>query len=377
MTGASTSLTASADDEAPNDTPHDINIAPAAFVEWDGGDQGQTQQCLTPDPPARDVTFEIQVDATARLAFFRLAIPVMPRRSKKPTFFYAFIPPEQILELGHDKSCISDKARVKLGSGTVCLRFRLDQPPTIVVPNSGLLAMRKASQDVLRAVKTLARQTSVAVFIPVAALSHILLSSLCQAVSNHRFKTLPGLADIAGLYVGEGGKILSLVTGPVGSPPSYDELGPGPPSAGKLLPIKKRRRDDGSALGQTDIDPKLIESVCTKFLEVKMIELRQSHQRDLEAQAAELRAEHRRDLDEMTQRFQEHKDWVEKRLDMLRENVQDALKDEVADLITDEVAARTSDLEEHLEDLVADEILSAEEKIKSDLTEATVLIQFN
>lgn len=53
------------------------------------------------------------------------------------------------------------------------------------------------------------------------------MQSFCEAASGQTLKSITWHADLGSLYGGKGGRIINQVAD---SPPSYDELDPGPPS---------------------------------------------------------------------------------------------------------------------------------------------------
>lgn len=194
-----------------------------------------------------EVTFDARrLDATNE-AFFKLRRTVTLKAAPSTkTPLFVFIPPEQVESL----ECVEpataepgaagqdEEARKKLGSETICMRFGLKSPADLVGPKDlDLTPKNKASGVTLDSLRSLAHHDSLAVYFARNVVSQARLKSLCGAANNGRLKSIARQADLTSLYRGKGGQVIKEAGAPVAasiepdSPPSYDELGPGPPPA--------------------------------------------------------------------------------------------------------------------------------------------------
>lgn len=213
-------------------TDENIDISTPAFVVWGSGDT------------LAEVTFDIRrVDSTSD-AFFKLRTSVLCKASAPAkTSFFLFIHPERIQSLQLDnfeaeQDAHLEEARKKLGSDIACLRYALHKPADLVGPKAfDITPKNRASGAILDSLRCLARQDTFFVLFPRNVLSQTRLMLLCEAASRGVLKSIARQADLASLYRGKGGQIITQldVPGDAGSgpsnPPSYDELGPSPPLA--------------------------------------------------------------------------------------------------------------------------------------------------
>lgn len=214
-----------------------IDISTPAFVAWG------------PSDFLSDVTFDARRLGSHNEAFFKLRSTVTLKASAPAkTPFFVFIQPERIKLLQSDgfgpdeaeQALHAEAARKKLGTNTVCLRFVLTKPADLVSPKiADLTPKNQASGAVLDSLRSLARRDSFAVYFARNVLAQSRLSALCEAASDAGFRSIGRQADLASLYRGKGGQVISEPDAPDDdgstvsgdSPPSYDELGPGPPLA--------------------------------------------------------------------------------------------------------------------------------------------------
>lgn len=214
----------------------DINVSGApAVVTWDG------------HSPLSDVTCDVRRYASTNTAFIKLRATLMlkaPAPLPSKTSLFLFIHPERIQEVVLDEPSeptSQEAVKKKLGQDTCCLRFTLDSPAALVGPASfeNITPKNKSSGELLRHLRSLARETKFTVHLPAKVVTKVRLQALCEAASGHGLKSIPWQADMTCLYGGKGGRL--IVDGPEApsaEPPSYDELEPGPPmppvSQGKL-----------------------------------------------------------------------------------------------------------------------------------------------
>lgn len=224
-----------------------IDISTPAVIAWG------------PSDFLSDVTFDARRLESTNEAFFKLRSTVTLKASAPTkTPFFVFIQPERIKLLQSDssgtdeaeQSLHAETARKKLGTDSVCLRFVLTKPADLVGPKiADLTPKNQASGTVLDSLRSLARQDSFAVYFARNVLSQSRLYTLCEAASDAGLRSIGRQADLASLYRGKGGQVISEPEAPDddastvswNSPPSYNELGPGPPLAplgspkGKIL----------------------------------------------------------------------------------------------------------------------------------------------
>lgn len=212
-----------------------IDISTPAVVGWGSSDT------------LSEVTFDARYLDSTNDAFFKLRSTVtLKATAPTKTPIFLFIHPERIklLEVVEAEAAEPGEASrgvevsKKFGSNTVCLRLLLSRPADLVGPKtSDLTPKNKASGVILDSLRSLARCDSLAVYIPQHVLSKARLASLCSAANSGLLKSIARQADLVSLYRGKGGQVIEEPDRVVDastesdSPPSYDELGPGPPPA--------------------------------------------------------------------------------------------------------------------------------------------------
>ncbi|KAK7702615.1 hypothetical protein SLS64_009578 [Diaporthe eres] len=277
--------------------PDIVLLAAPALVSWprfDGTIQyvGKKLNGVDQSPVPCWLKCDIRYSSASRTALFKLNIGVLLKSqhhsSKNTANLFVMIKAEHVNALKfhtHDEH-VPSAVRNLLSPDAVCLDFTLSSPPTVIAPRhpDPLVPKNEQAEHVLSSLQSLAQQTNVAVFLSHRALSRPALETLCAATSNHALGHMDQHGSISSLYGGKGGRILyPFVTIPnepehkfdtglppplVESPPSYDELGPGPPllveeaDAGSVHPSqspKKRPRPrsiSGSTSGSTSVKTK-------------------------------------------------------------------------------------------------------------------------
>ncbi|KAJ0103776.1 hypothetical protein J7T55_002195 [Diaporthe amygdali] len=230
-----------------------------ALVSWPGSD-GTTQYIakklngVDQVPVPCCLKCDVRCSSASRTALFKLNIRVLLRAqhhsSKNTANLFIVIKTEQVnaLNIHTNNEHVPGTVSKLLSRDAVCLKFALSSPPTIIAPRhpDPLVPKNEQAARVLSSLQILAQQTDVAVFLSHRALSRSALESLCAATSNPALAHLDQYFSISSLYGGKGGRTLypfvtipsepehEVDAGPaspvVESPPSYDELGPGPPS---------------------------------------------------------------------------------------------------------------------------------------------------
>ncbi|KAK8089044.1 hypothetical protein PG997_004005 [Apiospora hydei] len=253
-----------------------------AVVEW--GAPGVASQCLAhPDPRNRHITFEasLEKDGQQCFSFFRLRVPVM-HMHLHAIVLYIHIPPNHIscLEWTFGDATANPAAQSKLGGNLTRLQFRLNEPAQVIVPDQVPLKPKKpATATIIKALESLTTALDLTIYLEHTTLSKARLGSLAEAIRSGLSRPVARYGDLHRLYKGMGGSILPIIANPdnavsdvpaparADSPPSYDEIGPGPPMPPvapgdakapdlRKRPYKRRRQCSASST-QTDDDTAL------------------------------------------------------------------------------------------------------------------------
>lgn len=368
-------------------SPDDIHVSAApAAVTWDGCAQ-----------PLIDVTCDIRRYASSNTAFIKLRATVMLKApTPAKTSIFLFVHPERMRAVVLDESpepTSQEAVKKKLGQNTYCLRFTLDRPAALVGPAGPdrIAPKNKSSGETLNYLRSLARETKFALYLPAKVVTKARLLSLCEAASGHELKSITWQADMSCLYGGKGGWLVNdAPEAPSANPPSYDELEPGPPMPpikdGKLYaillgtfqysydvtdssmqgPSKKRRRETGDSDAQS-ADVSAMEAMCRKIMGEMKAELKQ----DMSNQLQQLET---RVMERLEQRLAEESARIEEHVDQQLLEVREETTDEIGTRIEDEYYG----VRLRLEDIVKDEVQDAEERIIHHIeSSATISLQFN
>ncbi|KAF4311320.1 hypothetical protein GTA08_BOTSDO13158 [Botryosphaeria dothidea] len=371
-----------------------------AVADWHPSGQGAVRLAHRP------ITFSIVINTLRKIAAFRARVSISLKPSRHKVSLYPIITPDRIASIR--PASIPEHATSALRAEAARLRFQLSEPGVAVVPSRlELVPKNKESGDALEMFESMARAADVTVYLPRATLSSARLDLLCRV--SHDWAPAPSLSDVATLYLGQGGKVLSQAgpstANPPGaeSPPSYDELAPTPPPGAPLSPItKKRRLDDETAASQTSA----IEDTCRRIFEEQREELarnmeaalrqqlheemRQGKQKQLELLRGELDAKIAQSKEEMKKELETSiLATLDERLDGKLERLRDELykeleqvKDEAYDdkqdaihqadeLIHFRLDERITDVKVELTDWADEEVRRIEEETWRRLSEAT------
>lgn len=173
-------------------------------------------------------------------AFFKLRTIIALRdgavRRDGRTSIYLYIYPERIRQLSVD----SNPTEKMLGAETLLLRFELDRPSALVLPNSTCEPKFGTASDVMDAFRALAQQTCFSVYasIPRKKLSFKRIQELSAAASDAGLSSLATRASTASLYQGKGGEVIegaTLASSADDPPPAIDEP---PPQYTEPLPAE-------------------------------------------------------------------------------------------------------------------------------------------
>lgn len=277
-----------------NDPINTFTVNGRAVIDWETSDA--ERHCLVhPDPKTRHIIFEafLENDMSQRLSFFRLRIPIRHKQLQDITL-YIHIPPNHISSLDWDLQYdAADDVRTRLNTNITRLRFNLHRPAQLIVPaQETLQAKRPLTADIIKALKSLAVALNFSVYLEHTTISKTRLQSLTEVISSGQSRPIPRYCDLHRLYAGIGGKSLlpveeikeSMNSGDASpdegdSPPSYDEIGPGPPMPPQATGPKRRQgkrnrqssgtsADNGgspsnrpSKKGLLEQDPELAETV--------------------------------------------------------------------------------------------------------------------
>lgn len=365
----------------------DVNVSTApAVVAWDGFAQ-----------PLTDVTCDIRRYALANTAFIKLRAGIaLKTPAPAKTTIFLFVHPERIRTLILDEtpeSTSQDAVKKKLGQNTYCLRFILERPGALVGPASAenIIPKNKSSGELIHHLRSLARETKFAVYLPAKVVTKARLLSLCEAASSDGLKSIPWQADMTCLYGGKGGRLIEDNSeDPSANPPSYDELEPGPPmpptSHGKPCaiflrtlqrahdsvgsssqgPSKKRRRESGGS-DAPPTDMSTMEAMCRKIMYEMKAELKQDMSDRLQQLETTI-------MERLEERLAEESARIEEHVDQQLLEVREETTDEIGSRIEDEYYG----VRVRLEDFVKDEVQDAEERIIHHIeSSATVSLQFN
>ncbi|KAK7951414.1 uncharacterized protein PG986_007142 [Apiospora aurea] len=172
-------------------------------------------------------------------------------------------------------------AQSKLGGNLTRLQLRLNEPAQVIVPDQVPLKPKKpATATVVKALESLTTALDLTIYLEHTTLSKARLGSLAEAIRSGLSRPVARYGDLHRLYKGMGGSILPVIANPdnavsdvpaparADSPPSYDEIGPGPPMPPlapghakapdlRKRPYKRRRRQCSASSTQTDDDTAL------------------------------------------------------------------------------------------------------------------------
>lgn len=189
------------------------------------------------DERLSDLFLDLHWHTPSNKAFFKLRatifLSMVPGRRDGKTSIYVFIHPERIRQLSVELVPIE----TGLGSEAVSLKFLLERPPVLVVPNTPYEPKSAAAKQLLERFHAFASQSCFDIHaeIPRRKLSSARLQELCAVVSERGVASLAAHANAARLYQGRGGQIIEGSTlieicappEPDEPPPEYDE----PPAA--------------------------------------------------------------------------------------------------------------------------------------------------
>ncbi|KAK8056245.1 hypothetical protein PG993_001472 [Apiospora rasikravindrae] len=265
--------------QIPSDHANRFIASGKAVIEW--GVPGAPSQCLAhPDPRNRHITFEasLEKDGPQCFSFFRLRVPVM-HMHLHAIVLYIHIPPNHIssLEWTLGDTTVNPAAQSKLGGNLTRLQFHLKEPAQVIVPDQVPLKPKKpATATIVKALESLTTALDLTIYLEHTTLSKVRLGSITEAIQSGLSRPVARYGDLHRLYKGMGGSILSDFANPdsadsdvpapaqADSPPSYDEIGPGPPMPpvahghakapdSSKRPYKRRRQCSASST-QTDND---------------------------------------------------------------------------------------------------------------------------
>ncbi|KAK6863801.1 hypothetical protein PG995_000329 [Apiospora arundinis] len=268
---------------APTDHTNHFTASGKAVVGWEA--PGVGSQCLIhPDPRNRHLTFEVclEKDGPQCFSFFRLRIPIT-HMHLHAIVLYIHIPPSHIssIEWTFGDDTVDSAVQSKLGSSLTRLQFHLKKPVQVIVPDQVPLKPKKpATGDIVKALESLSTALSITVYLEHTTLSKARLASIAEVIQSGLSHPVSRYGDLHRLYQGMGGSILPIVKNPdnpdsevhesaqAESPPSYHEIGPGPPMPPVTLgsekapdpekrPCKRPRQCSASSTQSDDVSSPL------------------------------------------------------------------------------------------------------------------------
>ena len=353
------SSTASASSPSPSPPPQSSNDIDTSgiptLVSWDLADgtteflqaaRGGSSSSLC--HPKLHICYE----SASRSAVFKLQLSVLlqPWRSKykNRAQFFLLIPPENIATMsaavgGQD---LPETVRKVLPADTVCLRFALTTPSTVVCPPGPdpLVPKNEHSAGILASLQDFAKQANIAIYFSHRVLDQSRLQALCTAASGCGLTSIKDHST-ATLYGGKGGRKLEASTVAalsgndvyeaaeahvIDSPPSYDELGPGPPPAATASLEKgsstsrKRPRRSSSKAGSSPPSPIYGVEGTTKKDREGQAALEACFQVDVMEKRIEQTQQMERRIEQMEQRLTAR---LDSRLDQFEKSVKEQLQE--------------------------------------------------
>ncbi|PSR94155.1 hypothetical protein BD289DRAFT_158728 [Coniella lustricola] len=333
-------------------------------------------QVVVEDPraggdPSRSLTYitchlYLFYDSATNAASLKLRFTLIPDNN---LHIYLFIEPGQISFLSVDRSTKKNAELARLcgssASGTICLRFTLQTPASVVGPNTW---PRAGNTDALISdqLQFLAGQKAVAIHIPQSSISAANLQSMSDALSGRKLTTSAPHADLGRMYGGRGGggrivkDLHALLHGttPVDLPP-YDDVAGLSKSLGKknTEPFRKRRREDSSPA--SDAEENVAHIAKNKeFREQMRGFIRDVMREDLAQEREAMRKDMMAELNKMEERLITQ---MNKNLDCLRDDIMERVEE------LEGIAVNASDLEEVVDDRTAGMKIEMEDWIKLEM----------
>lgn len=233
-----------------SDSQRNVHIVGAtAVVEWSAS---QDQTCyLAPSgssaSEAGNITFDLHFRPATNTASLSLRAPILLKGlGRKTTPLYLMIAPERIESMhfvGQEGTQTPEAVQRELGSsGVVSLRIKLTQPGDLVAPpHTPLVLKKRIYWDIFDSLRSLAQVVDFVLYLNLDKIPSVEdVRHVADELCTGNVATSVPHADISRLYEGKGGRLLtgselttSSTSAPgsgVDSPPSYDQLEPGPPA---------------------------------------------------------------------------------------------------------------------------------------------------
>ncbi|KAK8207406.1 hypothetical protein IWZ01DRAFT_509852 [Phyllosticta capitalensis] len=399
-----------------------------AVAEWQSSQH--VLHLVHPDPSC-NISCAIRLDVGSKCASFKLRIPVALKAQRTKTSVFLSIPPEQILSLHSEHGPVPDIVRGKLNTHVTSLSFSLSKAPLVITPSIPLTPKNKKSGEVLEGLQSLASSTAFTIYIPSRYISRHGLDVLCRLAIGTDLKTHPKEASLASLYGGSGARCFpgdefrfaapadnTAPTAenkaadnypPADSPPSYDELAPTPPPFPEKekeshveteTPSKRRRIEESNSPNDApSFDEARIQDIFKTLFEQRESSLRAEitlqTQKALDAQiqaletrltanitsrldawVAEVREELRSEMAAINARVQELTSDLEG-LDERVEGLSDEVLDEAESTMEIKLDDRIMDIKDEMSEYVREELRNTEDRIKADLSGASISLQFD
>lgn len=299
----------------------DFDFKTPACIEWTLNNK--TQYLIDPDPQRDTVKLDACFSSRSSVASFQLHCPVRVKGIESYSYITGLIHIRSIVSLNFDENPdIPDIVRKKLNCKAVCLHFDLCQPLDLIASTAAtepIQPRKRLSGQVIDALRSLAKATAFTIYISAREISLPRLTALNEAVAQNLLQPIhtDTSTDLASLYGGKGGKIITLCSQDYTStsrnenPPSYDQLEtlplkigtsplstnetPSSVAANNRRNEKKRRRLDDSSTSSEADDYHSIWITLTNMRKemhklTKRVERLERENRDLNKEVDELRA---------------------------------------------------------------------------------------
>ncbi|EGR44947.1 uncharacterized protein TRIREDRAFT_111717 [Trichoderma reesei QM6a] len=270
----------------------DFDVKTPACIEWRSNDA--TQWLVDPDPQRDHLMLESRFCNETSSASFQLLCPIRVKGIESQSHIICLIHTSSITSFDFEENPeLPDPVRKKLNCKAIRLHLESCQPLDFIVPAAAtepVQPRKRLSGQAFDSLRSLAKASSLDIYISAREVSQIKLRAVCEAISRGVMKPfhtdIPAL--LASLYGSSGGKIVNLPPlrknsseSPNDEPPSYADLEPPPPPDDCLLPqpklkspladttataggsnTKRRRLNDSGTSSDADCYRDILDTLC-------------------------------------------------------------------------------------------------------------------
>lgn len=289
-----------------------------AVVTWIGTDGQPNHLYRRDDDPSFQVALDIKYNGlqgqSGCAGLFRIRVPIHLKASPyEKTSLLLYIRPERVASLlvqqSNDPEFLAAQTddavalvQAKLGPRPICLNFILNSPADMIAPSGLPLvpAKQRPHGEQIDLLMGLAQSISFSIFLKAEAFGSLsVLRDFADAITDPAkgVESHAEADDLASLYSGRGGVIVSgaklSASGPravPSLPPAYDSVGAPPPMApldqdqvaGPSTSSKSRKRRRSSNFDDASRDPSVAKMVENMYLQFRqeVDSLRQSREED-------------------------------------------------------------------------------------------------